>query len=121
MHTHRATVGLEQFAGARTEKEHFWSAQAMLAPFLPKAALWATYGRSTASPAESGSMAPALQSRVLSPRLQSVLATTLVMVCCFALLGFASPAAAKTIVVTTLTDTADPPFNTDGLCGTLRR
>jgi hypothetical protein len=31
--------------------------------------------------------------------------------------GFASPAAAKTIVVTTLTDTADPPFDADGPCG----
>ena len=42
----------------------------------------------------------------------------LVTVCCLALGGFASPAAAKTIVVTTLTDTADPPFNADGVCGT---
>ena len=37
---------------------------------------------------------------------------------CLALEGLASPAVAKTIVVTTLTDTADPPFNADGLCGT---
>ena len=37
---------------------------------------------------------------------------------CLALGGFASPAAAKTIVVTTLTDTADPPFDADGVCGT---
>jgi Right handed beta helix region len=40
-----------------------------------------------------------------------------IMVCCFALGGFASPAAAKPIVVTTLTDAADPPFNADGACG----
>src|SRR6266568_996580 len=32
--------------------------------------------------------------------------------------GFASPASAETIVVTTLADTADPPFNADGACGT---
>jgi hypothetical protein len=31
--------------------------------------------------------------------------------------GLALPAAAKTIVVTTLTDTADPPFDADGPCG----
>ena len=42
----------------------------------------------------------------------------LVMVCCLALGGFAAPASAKTIVVTTLTDTADPPFDADGACGT---
>src|SRR5215813_2227062 len=41
-----------------------------------------------------------------------------VMACCLVLGDFASPAAAKTIVVTTLTDTADPPFNADGACGT---
>jgi len=40
------------------------------------------------------------------------------MACCLALGGLAAPAAAKTIVVTTLTDTADPPFNADGPCGT---
>jgi len=40
------------------------------------------------------------------------------MVYCLVLEGFASPAAAETIVVTTLTDAADPPFNTDGSCGT---
>jgi hypothetical protein len=44
--------------------------------------------------------------------------TVLVMACCLALGGLASSAAAKTIVVTTLTDTADPPFNADGDCGT---
>ena len=44
--------------------------------------------------------------------------TILVMACCFAIGSLASPAAAKTIVVTTLTDTADPPFNADSLCGT---
>lgn len=43
---------------------------------------------------------------------------TLVMVCCLAFGGFASPVAAETLVVTTLTDTADPPFNADGTCGT---
>jgi Right handed beta helix region len=43
--------------------------------------------------------------------------TVLGMVCCLALGGFASPSAAEVIVVTTLTDTADPPFNTDGPCG----
>jgi hypothetical protein len=37
---------------------------------------------------------------------------------CLALEGLASPAAAKTIVVTILDDTADPPFNADGPCGT---
>src|SRR5204862_4024329 len=42
----------------------------------------------------------------------------LVMACCLVLGGFASPASAKTIVVTTLADTADPPFNADGPCGT---
>ena len=42
----------------------------------------------------------------------------LVIACCLVLGGFASPALAKNIVVTTLTDTADPPFNADGLCGT---
>jgi hypothetical protein len=40
------------------------------------------------------------------------------MACCIVLGGFASPAAAETLVVTTLADTADPPFNADGLCGT---
>jgi hypothetical protein len=43
--------------------------------------------------------------------------TTLVMACCLVLGDFASPALAKTIVVTTLTDTADPPFDAAGLCG----
>ena len=36
----------------------------MLAPFAPTAMLWADCGRSTASPTESGSHAPALQSRI---------------------------------------------------------
>jgi hypothetical protein len=40
------------------------------------------------------------------------------MVYCLILGGFASPVAAETLVVTTLTDTADPPFNADGTCGT---
>jgi hypothetical protein len=44
--------------------------------------------------------------------------TVLVMACGLVLSGFASPAAAKTIVVTTLDDTADSPFNADGACGT---
>jgi hypothetical protein len=44
--------------------------------------------------------------------------TVLVMACGLVLSGFASPAAAKNIVVTTLADTADPPFNADGPCGT---
>jgi hypothetical protein len=43
--------------------------------------------------------------------------TVLIMACCFAFGGFASPAAAKTIVVTILDDTADPPFDADGFCG----
>ncbi len=47
--------------------------------------------------------------------------TVLVMACCLVLWGFTSPVSAKTIVVTTLTDTADPPFDADGACGTLRR
>src|SRR5262244_1597163 len=42
----------------------------------------------------------------------------LLMVCCLALGGFASPASARTIIVTTLADTADPPFNADSFCGT---
>jgi hypothetical protein len=40
------------------------------------------------------------------------------MVCDLILGGFASPALAKTIVVNTLSDTADPPFTADGICGT---
>ena len=44
--------------------------------------------------------------------------TVLVMACCLVLGGLASPAVAKTIVVTTLDDIADPPFNADGPCGT---
>jgi hypothetical protein len=44
--------------------------------------------------------------------------TVLVMACGLVLSSFASPAAAKTIVVTTLADTADSPFNADGPCGT---
>src|SRR5689334_13895793 len=43
--------------------------------------------------------------------------TVLVIACGLVLGGFASPAAAKTIVVTTLHDTADPPFNADSPCG----
>jgi hypothetical protein len=43
--------------------------------------------------------------------------TVLIITCGLVLGGLASPAAAKTIVVTTLTDTADPPFDTDGSCG----
>ena len=38
--------------------------------------------------------------------------------CCLALGGRASPAAAKTIVVTTNQDVVDPPLNADGVCGT---
>src|SRR3954468_20734896 len=37
---------------------------------------------------------------------------------CLVLWGFSSPVLAKSIVVTTLTDTADPPFNAEGSCGT---
>ena len=44
--------------------------------------------------------------------------TVLVMACGLALGGLISPASAKTIVVTTLDDIADPPFNADGVCGT---
>jgi hypothetical protein len=36
----------------------------MLAPLSPTAMLWAECGRSTAAPSESGSVAPALQSRI---------------------------------------------------------
>jgi hypothetical protein len=43
---------------------------------------------------------------------------TVFMACCLVLGGLASPAAAKTIVVTTLDDIADPPFDADGICGT---
>jgi hypothetical protein len=40
------------------------------------------------------------------------------MLACGLMLGsFASPAAAKTIVVTTLDDIADPPFDADSVCG----
>jgi hypothetical protein len=42
----------------------------------------------------------------------------LVTTCCLALRGLASSALAEIIVVTTLDDTADPPFDADGLCGT---
>src|SRR5262245_20232090 len=44
--------------------------------------------------------------------------TVLVMAGCLVLRGFAAPAAAKTIVVTTLGDIANPPFDADGPCGT---
>jgi len=44
--------------------------------------------------------------------------TVIGMACCLVLGGLASPAAAKPIVVTTLTDIADPPFDADGPCGT---
>jgi hypothetical protein len=44
--------------------------------------------------------------------------TMLVMTGSLAFGGFASSASAKTIVVTTLTDTADPPFDADDSCGT---
>ena len=40
----------------------------------------------------------------------------LILACCLTLGGFASPAAAKIIVVTTLDDTANCPFDADGLC-----
>ena len=42
--------------------------------------------------------------------------TALVTVCCL-FEAFAAPVAAKTIVVTTFTDSADPPFDADGICG----
>ena|SRR5262245_62420202 len=42
----------------------------------------------------------------------------LVTACCLVLGGLAAPTLAKTIVVTTLADTADPPFDDDGLCST---
>lgn len=41
-----------------------------------------------------------------------------IMTCCLLLGSLTSPVIAKTIVVTTLSDTADPPFNADGACGT---
>ena len=44
--------------------------------------------------------------------------TILFTTCCLTFGGFASPALAKNIVVTTLTDTADPPFDANGPCGT---
>ncbi len=50
-------------------------------------------------------------------RIATSFITMTVLACCLVLGGFVSPAAAKTIVVTTLTDTADPPFNADGVCG----
>jgi hypothetical protein len=43
---------------------------------------------------------------------------TVALFFCLLLWGFASPAAAATIVVTTNQDVVDPPFNTGGLCGT---
>jgi hypothetical protein len=39
------------------------------------------------------------------------------MACGLVLGGIAAPATAKTIIVTTLTDTANPPFDADGVCG----
>src|SRR5438093_3453442 len=51
-------------------------------------------------------------------RLTVVFVTVFTVACCLVLGGFASPAAAKTIVVTTNLDVVDPPFNADGLCGT---
>ncbi|MGE0827331.1 MAG: right-handed parallel beta-helix repeat-containing protein [Candidatus Binatia bacterium] len=39
------------------------------------------------------------------------------MLCCLTAGVLPSHAAAKSIIVTTLTDTTDPPFNTGGLCG----
>ncbi len=44
--------------------------------------------------------------------------TTILLIACGALGGLAAPAVAKTIMVTTLIDTAHPPFDTDGACGT---
>jgi hypothetical protein len=43
---------------------------------------------------------------------------TLSITCGLVFGGFTSVAAAHRIIVTTLTDTADPPFDTDGACGT---
>ena len=40
------------------------------------------------------------------------------IVCCLVFGGFAVPALAKNIVVTTLEDRADPPFDADSPCGT---
>src|SRR5262249_54855210 len=42
---------------------------------------------------------------------------TLLMVCGLAFGGFAPPALARTIIVTTLDDSAGPPFDADSLCG----
>jgi len=102
MHTNRVEANL-------------WSAQAVLALFPSPATLRTP---SMASSSESGSMAPALQSSIPHTCLPSVLVTILVLACCLVLGGFPSPAAAHHIVVTPLTDTADPPFNADGVCGT---
>ena len=44
--------------------------------------------------------------------------TVLAIACCLVLGVFASPVEAKTIVVTTFIDTAIPPFDADGVCGT---
>ena len=43
---------------------------------------------------------------------------TMFITCCLVLGGFTSLVAAHRIVVTTLADIADPPFNAGGLCGT---
>jgi hypothetical protein len=57
-----------------------------------------------------------------TPRSTASFITALLMTCGFTIGGLASPAAAHRaahrIVVTTLTDTADPPFNADDPCGT---
>jgi hypothetical protein len=44
--------------------------------------------------------------------------SALTMACGLVLGAFASPVDAKLIVVTTLADSADPPFDANGLCGT---
>ena len=56
-------------------------------------------------------------------RITSSFIAVISMACCLVLGGFTSQAAAHSteaprIVVTTLTDAADPPFNADGICGT---
>ncbi len=83
--------------GCVYQENEFWSAQALLAPFQPAAMLWAACGRSTASPSESGSTAPALQSRIVvrpnanCSRAHPSVGNTLLVIFSTLMLGFAFP------------------------------
>lgn len=55
----------------------------------------------------------------MSTKRVTVSSITILAVACYLFLGgFASSAVAKPIVVTTLDDIANPPFDADGTCGT---